>query len=137
MSTMTMHTVVPQFVTTMPRELQPGILYISEIYFTSCHLCCCGCGKKVVNTLDEMGWKLTKQDGMVSLWPSVGNSNLPCLSHYVIRDNRVVWFPPLSGTEIRAAFRRDEIKLARQLEKQQTEQKPTPWWETVWRWIFR
>ena len=28
----------------MPKELQPGILYVSEEFLTAAHLCACGCG---------------------------------------------------------------------------------------------
>ena len=50
----------------MPRELSPGILYVSKEFGTSAHLCACGCGflirlfLKNINKLYTIrGWKDT------------------------------------------------------------------------------
>lgn len=37
-----------RFVRNAPRELEPGVLYISMEYATAVHSCCCGCGERVV-----------------------------------------------------------------------------------------
>ena len=40
-----------EFVTSAPRELSPGVLYVSLEYCTMLHLCACGCGRKVVTPI--------------------------------------------------------------------------------------
>ncbi len=80
----------PRFVTTVPRQLEPGVLYVSMEYGTVVHSCCCGCGEKVVTPLTPTDWSITFNGESVSLWPSIGSWNLPCQSHYVIKGNRVL-----------------------------------------------
>lgn len=99
------HRIAPRFVTEVPRDLDSGVLYISTEYGTAVHRCCCGCGQEVVTPLSPTDWKLSIHGNTVSLWPSVGNWNLPCQSHYVIRRNRVIeavrWTPNMIESEIR------------------------------------
>ena len=99
--------VAPQFVDSIPRELQPGILYISRKYRTASHLCCCGCGNRVVTPLKPGGWRLTEEKGTVSLDPSIGSWNLRCQSHYFIRRDRIVWAPQWSKEQIAAGQEAD------------------------------
>lgn len=66
----------------IPARLEGGVLHISRKYKTMSHLCCCGCGNKVVTPLNPSGWKLTESSGSVSLDPSIGNLSFPCQSHY-------------------------------------------------------
>ena len=94
--------VAPHFVDSIPRELQPGILYISRKYRTASHLCCCGCGNRVVTPLKPGGWRLIEDKGTVSLIPSIGSWNLRCQSHYFIRHDRIVWAPQWSKEQIAA-----------------------------------
>jgi len=86
-----MTSIKPIYTALIPGELDDGILYISKEYQCAIHLCCCGCGREVVTPLDQKGWKLTEKDGMVTLSPSIGSFNLPCRSHYFIRNDDVVW----------------------------------------------
>lgn len=79
-----------RFVEEIPDELEPGVLYVSIEYGTLIHSCCCGCGKEVVTPLGPNDWKLTYDGESISLWPSVGNWDFPCRSHYIIRGNRVI-----------------------------------------------
>lgn len=97
----------PRFVKGIPRELEPGVLYVSMDYGTVVHGCCCGCGHEVVTPLTPTDWTLTFNGEAVSLWPSVGNWNLPCQSHYVIRGNRVIEAGPWNKAKIEAEQRRD------------------------------
>ena len=99
--------VTPQFVEFMPRELKDGKLYISEKYGTAIHKCCCGCGQEVVTPLSPAKWRLRRQGDAVTLYPSIGNWNFPCQSHYWIRQNRVEWARPMSEQQIRRIQERD------------------------------
>ncbi|MBY4707145.1 MULTISPECIES: DUF6527 family protein [Ralstonia] len=67
--------------------MDEGVLYISEKFSTAAHICCCGCGMKIVTPLKPGRWKLRKQNGVVSLHLSVGNWSSGCQSHYWIEGN--------------------------------------------------
>ncbi len=102
---------IPEFVETMPEELDEGRLYISSRFRTASHLCACGCGSRVVTPLKPAKWELTNVDGIVSLSPSIGRWQLPCKSHYWIRDNQVIWSGPLSEDDMQAVLDRDARDL--------------------------
>ena len=72
---------LPQF-----ELMKKNTLYVSRVYKTTIHKCLCGCGEKVVLPLTPQFWKLTDNEGKISITPSVGNFNLPCKSHYIITD---------------------------------------------------
>ncbi len=80
-----------EFVEFVPERLEGRKLYVAAQYRTVVHLCCCGCGRKVVTPLSPTAWKLTFDGVSITLYPSVGNWNLPCKSHYWIERNRVKW----------------------------------------------
>lgn len=97
-----------RFVRNVPRELDPGVLYISVDYATAVHSCCCGCGDRVVTPFTPTDWHMTFDGESVSLDPSVGNWNQKCRSHYVIRRNRVLEAGPWSNAQVEAERRRDK-----------------------------
>jgi hypothetical protein len=80
-----------EFVEFIPDELNEETLYISEKYGCAIHKCFCGCGKQVVTPFYPTGWKLIKDDKGVTLDPSIGSWNLPCRSHYWVKNSKVVW----------------------------------------------
>ena len=82
-----------EFVEFIPDELEQGTIYISIRFATASHLCCCGCGNKVVTPIRPTDWRLIFDGKTVSLEPSIGNWSFPCQSHYWIRNNRVKWAP--------------------------------------------
>lgn len=93
--------ITPQVVETIPSNLQDGVFYISLKYGTAVHLCCCGCGTKVVTPLSPAHWLLSSPSaGLVTLHPSIGNWNHPCQAHYLIQRNRVVWAGQMSRRQI-------------------------------------
>lgn len=97
-----------RFVRNVPRELEPGVFYISMEYATAVHSCCCGCGERVVTPFTPTDWQLTFDGDAVSLNPSVGNWNQNCQSHYVIKRNQVIEAGPWSVAKIDAERRRDK-----------------------------
>lgn len=101
-----------QFVETIPEVLDPGVLYVSMEFGIVTHLCCCGCGDEVVTPLTPTDWKLTYDGEAVSIWPSVGNWNLPCRSHYVIKAGKVLEAGSWSEQRIAAERRRDKAAKA-------------------------
>jgi hypothetical protein len=89
-----------EFIEFIPRQLEPGVLYVSLRYRTATHLCPSGCNQEVVTPLGRHDWTLSF-DGTVSLYPSVGNWGLTCRSHYWIQRDEIVWARTWSSAEIR------------------------------------
>ena len=138
-----------RFVQYMPETLELGMLYISLEYVTASHLCCCGCGKEVVTPFSPVGWRMTFDGETVSLWPSIGNWNLRCRSHYVIDRGRVVGAGPWTDDQIALKRRLDkemkDIYFGKSRDEQAVPQKlpvtqPSPekpsWWRRLRRWFF-
>lgn len=98
----------PQYVESMPKALEDGVLYISRKFRTASHLCCCGCRTKIVTPLRETEYTLIEREDSVSLYPSIGNWNHPCQSHYWIRDNRIIWARAMTQIEINLGRAHDD-----------------------------
>lgn len=92
-----------EFVKSTPPVLENGVLYVSIEFATVIHKCCCGCGTKIVTPINPVGWKLTFDGDTVSLYPSIGNGQLPCRSHYWIEHNRVLWEVDMTDRQVAAA----------------------------------
>ena len=75
----------------MPNKIKAGILYVSEDFQSAQHLCACGCGEVVVTPIDSAGWDFTENNGKPTLSPSVGSFNIPCKSHYWVKDGKIQW----------------------------------------------
>ena len=119
----------PEFVEFVPKTLQNGVLYISRKYKTASHLCCCGCGSKVVTPLNPSGWELATRGAVVSLNPSIGNWSLPCKSHYWVQDSQIKWARQWSQNQIDAGRRNDH-------EAQQAYfDSPRGLWQRFLRWL--
>lgn len=121
----------PVFVDAIPGVLKAGTLYICEKYRTASHLCCCGCGTKVATPLKPTFWSLTKKGNAVSLHPSVGNWSLPCKSHYVVRDNRVVWAGTFTDKQIAAVKARDSAAQDAYFNAPKK-----GFWKRLWDWVL-
>ncbi|WP_415750318.1 DUF6527 family protein [Burkholderia sp. BCC1985] len=102
-----------EYVEYIPDQLTPGVLYISVRFRTASHLCCCGCGLKVVTPLNPAKWSLTDHGAGVSLSPSVGNWGYPCRSHYRIIRNQIHWGGQLNHRQIAAVQQRDRMDVER------------------------
>lgn len=94
----------------MPKELQPGVLYVSEEFETAAHLCPCGCGSKVRTPLGPTAWSFIETPRGPSLNPSIGNWQRSCQSHYWIREGEIVWARQWSAKEILAGRAYEEEK---------------------------
>lgn len=106
-------TIRPEFVEFIPDNVKEGVLYISVHYGTATHMCPSGCGEIVVTPIKPTDWTLIWNGESVSLYPSIGNWGLPCKSHYWIRENKVVWAPKLSTSEIELGRDADTRNKAR------------------------
>lgn len=94
----------------MPKELQPGVLYVSEEFGIAAHLCACGCGSKVRTPLGPTDWTLEETACGPSLHPSIGNWQLPCQSHYWIRRGQIDWSGSWTPEQIAAGRRAEEAR---------------------------
>ena len=121
------HSVRPRYVEFIPKTLESGVLYVSKKFRTASHLCCCGCGTKIVTPLRETEYSLTEHGELVSMSPSIGNWNHPCQSHYWITDNHVVWARPMSKVEIRRGRAHDDA-----LKEAYFGTATWPWWWRAW-----
>ena len=86
---------------TIPEQIEEGILYVSFKYWTTAHKCGCGCGQKVVLRLSPNHWAITLNGDSVSMYPSVGNWQLPCKSHYWIEEGQIIPAERWSDVEIK------------------------------------
>lgn len=106
--------VIHRYVEYIPEQFDPGVLYISKRFRTASHLCCCGCGLKVVTPLNPAKWSLTDHGTSVTLSPSIGNWGYPCRSHYLIIRNQVRWAGKLNQQQIAAVRQQDRRDVERQ-----------------------
>lgn len=97
----------PEFVDAIPETIAPGILYVCIRYGTAVHQCPCGCGREVVTPISPTGWRLLYDGERISLYPSIGNWQFPCESHYWISDNQVQWAESWSKARVSMARERD------------------------------
>ena len=92
----------------MPKDLQPGILYVSDEFGIAMHLCPCGCGSKVKTPLGRTEWALKDTIKGPSLYPSVGNWQQECQSHYWIHNGEVIWAPKWTPDQIATGRKHEE-----------------------------
>lgn len=116
----------------MPKQLEPGILYVSEQFGTAAHLCACGCGEKIRTPLGPTEWSVKESAGGPSVGPSVGNWQKACRSHYVIHDGQVVWYDQWTQEQI-AAGRLGEQQRRRAYYEAMYSKKSL--WQRFWQWI--
>lgn len=98
-----------RYVEFIPERLDTGIIYISKRFRTASHLCCCGCGLKVVTPLNSAKWMLTDHGHSISLYPSIGNWSFPCKSHYWINKGRIRWAEHMSDSKIAKVREADRL----------------------------
>lgn len=101
-----------EFVGLAPKVLEEGVLYVSVEYGSAVHNCFCGCGVKVATPFTPTDWKMTFDGDTVSLSPSVGNWELPCRSHYVIKRDVVHWAGDMTREEIEGGRAADRQRKA-------------------------
>ena len=92
----------------MPKELNPGVLYVSEEFDIAMHLCACGCGSKIRTPLGPTEWAVEETDSGPSLYPSVGNWQQACQSHYWINRGEIRWAAKWTPDQIAAGRRGEE-----------------------------
>lgn len=107
-----------RFVRSIPKELEPGILYVSMEYATAIHACCCGCGNQVVTPFTPTDWQMTFDGEAISLSPSIGNWNFPCRSHYFIKRGQVVVAAPWNSRQVMEGRSQDRVSKAQYYQRE-------------------
>jgi hypothetical protein len=92
----------------MPAKLEPGFLYVAEEFGAAAHLCACDCGVIVRTPLDPTEWSLTETEDGPSLYPSIGNWQERCQSHYWIERGKVKWAAKWTSGQIEEGRRREQ-----------------------------
>lgn len=133
-------TLRPELVVHFPEALEEGILYISDEFSIVGHKCCCGCGEEVITPINSAQWKVEKNGGKYSLYPSIGNWKFSCQSHYWIFNNQVYDAGFMKKREIEFVKRRDRQdknrhihKLNKQLEE--SAHKKGSVWDSITQWL--
>jgi len=117
----------------MPKELRPGVLYVSEAFSAAAHLCACGCGAKIRTPLGPTEWSITETKSGPTLYPSIGNWQQPCQSHYWIRRGEIQWADKWTSEQITAGRQREEQR--RRVHYETLEPQSNNGLSRLWRWI--
>ena len=120
-------TMLHKFVEFIPASLEEGMVYVSIEYATASHLCCCGCGEKVVTPITPTDWKLIFNGDTVSLHPSIGNWSFECRSHYFIKENLVVWAGNIADEKVNKIRQADHKNKTEYFNKSSENKSVTIW----------
>lgn len=124
-----------QHVQYMPKELQQGVLYVSEEFGAAAHLCACGCGAKIRTPLGPTEWTLDETDSGPSLYPSIGNWQQACQSHYWIHRGEIIWADRWTPERIKSG-RIGELNR-RRLHYENVDRQSGGFLRKFWRWVKR
>lgn len=111
----------------IPKVLEQGVLYVSDEYRTASHLCACGCGSKVVTPISPAEWTFSQSPNGPTLWPSIGNWQMPCRAHYIIRDGKVLWAGQWTDSQIQRGRDRENERRAAHYDRPQPQ-----FWTRLW-----
>jgi hypothetical protein len=92
----------------IPKELKPGVLYVSEEFGAVAHLCPCGCGSKIRTPLGPTEWALEETETGPTLIPSIGNWQQECRSHYWIYRGEILWASEWTPEQVDAGYQREK-----------------------------
>lgn len=97
------------FLAEIPEVLEDGILYVSRECGVALHNCACGCGEEVSTPMVHTEYTLTMDGDDATIWPSVGNHDFACASHYLIEQGRIIWASRMSRAAIEVGRERDRL----------------------------
>lgn len=117
----------------IPKRLEPGVLYVAEKFGAAVHLCACGCGWKVSTPLAPTEWALEETAEGPSLTPSIGNWQLPCRTHYWIRDGNIVWAEAWTPEQVAAGWEAEERRRREYYEARARKKASLP--RRCWHWL--
>jgi hypothetical protein len=117
----------------MPKDLEEGVLYVSEEFDTAAHLCPCGCGSKIRTPLGPTEWSFEDTSMGPTLYPSIGNWQQACKSHYWIRQGNVIWSNQWTPEEIEAGRNAEELR--RKIYYDTMYPQSDKLWRKIWNWL--
>ena len=125
----------PIFVEVLPEfdTIKDGELWISHKHRTINLRCPCGCGDLTVLSLHPSRWHLRFDGKSVSLGGPTGGSvwaNSGCGSHYVIRENAVIW---LQGIDPSRHSEYVDVERARLIGSNPNRRTLRSWLGRIWR----
>lgn len=92
----------------MPKDLRPGVLFVSDEFGIALHLCACGCGSRIRTALGPTEFSVTETPEGPTVHPSIGNWQQVCQSHYWIERGSVIWAEKWGPKQIAAGRAREE-----------------------------
>ena len=118
-------TLRPVFVEVMPPldAVKPGEIWISHRHRTVNLRCPCGCGDLTVLTLHPSRWHVYFDGKSVSLEGPTGGSvwaNSGCGSHYLVRDNAVIWLDRIDPIHHAGYATREHLRLLKEETRRKT-----------------
>jgi len=121
----------------IPKELEVGILYVSDEFEIAAHLCPCGCGNKVVTPLGPTEWSFTVNDEKPSLYPSIGNWQIPCRSHYWITNGNIEWSYRWTEKQISAGRQKEEKRRETYYADFESKKKSQSLFKRIFNWLLQ
>ena len=122
--------VIYQAVEQLPKQLDSGILYHTEVYEVAALLCACGCGHRVMLLVPD-SHQVSSQGGMATVRPSIAVCDAPCKSHYFITAGEVEWLPAFSPSMATSVMR---SQIARHVSR---DTKPSTWTSKIFELVVR
>ena len=119
-----------QAVERLPKQLDRGVLYHSEEFEVAALACACGCGHRVMLLVPD-SHKVSCQNGMATVSPSISVCDAPCKSHYIITAGEVQWLPAFSDAMASSTMRAQIARHA--IHDKQRE----PWLRRIWKTVAR
>ena len=120
----------------LPKELEEGFLYLSEEFGVAGHLCPCGCKNKIITPLDPTEWSFKEVNSTPTLYPSIGNWQIPCKSHYWIINGNIEWSYEWTEDEIIAGQKDEYRRRKSYYEKLEKKQAKKSIFKRIFDWIF-
>ncbi len=117
----------------VPKVLEPGSLYVAEEFGAAVHLCACGCGTKVSTPLGPTEWTLEETLMGPTLNPSVGNWQIPCKSHYWVRNGSIIWSDAWTPEQIIKGRQAEEHRRHAYYDARGHQH--GTWLQRLWEWI--
>ncbi len=123
----------------MPKELEPGVLYVAEEFEVAGHLCACGCGNKVMTPLGPTEWSFEDSGSGPTVTPSIGSWQLACKSHYWITGGEVRWAEQWTPEEIEGGRRAEDARRRAYYESRKRPSRSPlvalwRWFRSFWSW---
>lgn len=118
----------------IPKILGDGVLYVSKRFKVAAHNCPCGCENKIITPLGPHEWSFSEKKGKPFLSPSIGNWQIPCRSHYWIKNGNIEWSISWSEEKIQLERSKEQARLKSYYHNKTSSKTST--WQRIKNWIF-